>query len=71
MYNQDTDIITRDYLQRLNHNELRLFTVAQAGHIPPYQKGIDVCDTELIAFIDDDAVPEENWIENIYKTFAP
>jgi GT2 family glycosyltransferase len=36
--------------------------VAQSGHVPPILAALDAVTTDLVAFIDDDAVPEPGWL---------
>jgi len=64
------DFLKKNYTNYLQEKLLEIYTVKEAGHIPPIQKAIDVCTTEYIAFIDDDAIPREDWVERILKGYT-
>jgi GT2 family glycosyltransferase len=41
---------------------VRRVDVAEAGHVPPVRAALQAITTDLVAFIDDDAVPESGWL---------
>lgn len=50
--------------------ELRGVIVEQTGTVAAYNTGLGAARHELVAFIDDDAVPEPDWIERLVAIFA-
>ena len=44
---------------------VRWVEVTQPGHVPPIRAALDWVTTDLIAFIDDDAVPEPGWLASL------
>ncbi|MGO9959531.1 MAG: glycosyltransferase family 2 protein [Solirubrobacteraceae bacterium] len=49
--------------------ELRVARPATHGTVAAYNRGIAATRMELIAFVDDDAVPQPEWLELIVRTF--
>jgi cellulose synthase/poly-beta-1,6-N-acetylglucosamine synthase-like glycosyltransferase len=37
-------------------------TVDRPGHLPPVEKGVEVCETKLMVLLDDDTVVKERWL---------
>ncbi len=59
--------------QTYRHYEVIVLPDALTGHVRPAEKrnqGIAQAKGEIIAFIDDDAYPEEHWLENAVKYFG-
>jgi GT2 family glycosyltransferase len=44
---------------------VRWVEVTEPGHVPPVRHGLESVHSELVAFLDDDAVPERDWLEAI------
>lgn len=42
--------------------DVRWVPVVEPGHVPPIRAAVEAATTELVAFIDDDAVPEPGWL---------
>jgi GT2 family glycosyltransferase len=49
--------------------ELRRVTAERRGTIEAYNLGLAVARSELVAYVDDDAVPAADWLERITRTF--
>jgi GT2 family glycosyltransferase len=49
--------------------ELRAVEVARTGMIAACNRGLGAATQELVAFLDDDAVPAPDWLERIVATF--
>lgn len=49
---------------------VRWATVDRAGHLPPIEVGIAEARGDLVAFIDDDAVPHVSWLATLQPHFA-
>lgn len=45
-----------------SRGQVRWVEVSQPGHVPPVLAALDAATTDLIAFIDDDAVPDLGWL---------
>ena len=48
---------------------LRSVTVQRDGMIAALNRGLDAASGQIVAFVDDDAVPETDWLERIVATF--
>jgi GT2 family glycosyltransferase len=46
-------------------DRVRRIDVTQPGHVPPVRAALEVARTDLIAFIDDDAVPDPGWLASL------
>jgi GT2 family glycosyltransferase len=49
---------------------LRWVQVDRAGHVAPLQRGLEEVHTEVVAFLDDDAEPEPDWLERLVAPLA-
>lgn len=50
--------------------ELRCVASDRPGSVAAYNSGLTASRGELVAYVDDDAVPKEDWIERIARTFG-
>lgn len=48
----------------------RIVDVAEPGHLPPLVAGLAAVRTDVLALLDDDAVPRPDWVERIERRFA-
>lgn len=48
---------------------LRWAEVGECGFVAPVRKGLETSSGEIIAFLDDDAEPAEDWLENLLAPF--
>lgn len=62
---------TETYLNNvaLTLSHFRFFTQKNAGPAAARNKGIYAAKGRIIAFTDDDCIPQDNWLEVIYHTF--
>jgi GT2 family glycosyltransferase len=44
---------------------IRWVKVTEPGHVPPVRAGVEAAATDLVAFLDDDAVPEAGWLASL------
>jgi GT2 family glycosyltransferase len=49
---------------------VKVVDAARAGSVAAYNAGLCAATAPLVAFIDDDAVPAQDWLERIVATFA-
>jgi len=49
--------------------QCKIAYVYDEGHIPPLLAALEICRSEVFCLIDDDAIPEPNWLERIAKHF--
>jgi glycosyltransferase involved in cell wall biosynthesis len=54
----------------LDGDDLRVVTVAERGSVAALNAGFAAATGAVVALIDDDAVPEPDWLERILATFA-
>jgi GT2 family glycosyltransferase len=69
VHSQDSDsseFVTR---QAATWPELRAVTVYQDGLVAALSTGLSAAGEDIVAFVDDDAVPEPDWLERIVVTF--
>jgi GT2 family glycosyltransferase len=69
------DVASRKTVARLGASadrgpSVRVVDVERPGHLPPLAVGIAACSTDLIAIIDDDAVPRAGWTGAILNAFS-
>jgi GT2 family glycosyltransferase len=50
-------------------NQFRLGIVDRPGHVAPVVEGVRLAKTEFVAFVDDDAVPAERWLQHLLAPF--
>lgn len=48
---------------RRNWSELRWITVERPGVVEAYNRGLDAATCDIVAYVDDDAVPRADWLE--------
>jgi len=48
---------------------VRWLTVQQPGYIAPVLTGLRAASSDLVAFVDDDAVPQIGWLEELSRPF--
>jgi GT2 family glycosyltransferase len=68
----DTEKERVDFEQGVRAQDLNVRVVASGkqGLVAARNKGIDVSIGDIVAFIDDDAEPEKDWVSRILKSFA-
>ncbi len=44
--------------------------VAEAGHLPPVQKGLELASNEIVVFVDDDVTVTPEWLDRLVSPFA-
>ena len=49
---------------------VRWILVDRPGHVPPIEKGLAATETPLVAFLDDDVIPEPDWLKELAAGFA-
>lgn len=49
--------------------QLRVVTVDTHGSVAAYNRGLAAARGSIVAYVDDDAVPEPDWLERILETF--
>lgn len=66
------DAATADHVRgrALQWSELCCEQVGKDGSVAAYNTGLARASQDIVAFIDDDATPEADWIERIEQTFA-
>ena len=64
--NQSTDLTT----QIASEKGIRVEEEPQKGYVHTIKKGIEVAETELVAFTDADCRVPASWLENILEHFA-
>ena len=52
------------------HFLCKIAYVYAKGHIPPLLAALEICESEIFCLIDDDAVPERNWLERLSQQFC-
>lgn len=58
-----TDLEARKVIdEAASRGPVRLVEVTEPGHVPPVRAALEAATTDLVAFIDDDAVPEPGWL---------
>lgn len=69
---RETDRETREYFAQRNPALLpvRILLVQTPGLIAARNVGLDGCRTDIVAMIDDDAVPTEDWLDRILEHFV-
>ncbi|HEY6888078.1 MAG TPA: glycosyltransferase family A protein [Solirubrobacter sp.] len=50
--------------------EVRVVTLSASGSVAALNAGIDAATAEVVALVDDDAIPGPDWLERILATFA-
>ncbi|MDP0489560.1 MAG: glycosyltransferase [Verrucomicrobiota bacterium JB023] len=68
---REEDLETRTFLDsaRLSHTTLRRIEVHSPGLAHAINKGVESSGGEIIAFTDDDAEPDEDWVKEIISFF--
>jgi GT2 family glycosyltransferase len=49
---------------------VRWIEVTTPGHVPPVRRGLESADGDLIAFLDDDAVPDPGWLAALLEVMG-
>lgn len=58
---------TKEYLDGLNDTKIKIIHLASnTGQSGPRNAGINAAATDIVAFVDDDCVADENWLVNLY-----
>jgi len=47
----------------------KLVTVQAPGHLPPLLAALECCKSDIFCLIDDDAIPRENWLQQLEQDF--
>lgn len=68
---QERDVETNRFLDSLNGNLVRWrrITVAKPGLVVARNAALDACSTDILAIVDDDAVPHPDWLARILDHF--
>jgi len=65
------DAATLDVIEaRAGSPGVRWVEVTEPGYVPPVRAGLAAATGDLVAFIDDDAVPEQGWLRALSAPFA-
>jgi GT2 family glycosyltransferase len=69
---RESDQVTLSFLQSRERGALpvRIVTVNQPGLVAARNAGLAACSTDILAMIDDDAVPRQDWVERILTHFT-
>jgi GT2 family glycosyltransferase len=51
------------------HYQCKIAYVYDEGHLPPLLAALEICESKIFCLIDDDAIPERNWIEKLVQHF--
>jgi GT2 family glycosyltransferase len=51
------------------HYDCKLARVCEEGHLPPLLKALEISESDIVCLIDDDAVPNDDWIDRIGNHF--
>jgi GT2 family glycosyltransferase len=62
------DLVSRRSVERAPG--VAVVDVHQPGHLPPLVAALRVCETDVFAILDDDAVPRSGWLDTIRSAFA-
>lgn len=63
------DRAAQEVVARHNRLPVRWVEVDRPGHVAPVKRGLDEAEGEIVAFLDDDAVPEGTWLEALVEPF--
>jgi glycosyltransferase involved in cell wall biosynthesis len=66
----DHDTLTRLRQRQPDKLPLRLITVSEPGLVAARNAGLAACQTDVLAIIDDDAIPRPDWVERILHLFS-
>ena len=68
---RDIDQPSRDFLDQRPAGDLplRMVLVTTPGIVAARNAGLDACETDIIAFLDDDTVPHPDWSERVIAHF--
>jgi len=57
-------------VERLTGLPVRWVEVDRSGHIAPVRRGLQEARGEIVAFLDDDAEPQEGWLDALVQSFT-
>jgi glycosyltransferase involved in cell wall biosynthesis len=68
---RETDLESRGLLAKARHGKLaiRVAIVKAPGTLAARNMGLEMCDTDIVAMTDDDAVPHPDWLDRISEHF--
>lgn len=66
-WNDDESIKT---VNEWPHYQCKIAHVHDEGHLPPLLAALEICESEIFCLIDDDAIPNQNWIQRLSKHFS-
>ncbi|XHH09894.1 MAG: glycosyltransferase family 2 protein [Candidatus Bathyarchaeia archaeon] len=66
----DPDVLLFNFYKKLLDSSVKLVMSNASGLSSARNKGVNNCKSEIVAFIDDDAIAEPNWLYHLVSSFS-